>query len=226
MKNYTLKQAFTLAEILITLGIIGVISALTVPTLMNNYQQQAYVTTLHKVYNETTQAVQQVMTDNNGNTLFAAGLTSQTALNNWIKNYFKVTTDCSGDSTQCLAPNAEYIKINKDTNFMTDRTAQNYYALASGAVVRPLYDQSGNKRFNIFVDTNGKKGPNVLGRDVFFFAVYENGAIDDYKDSTTSAPLSVADRDSLFENQCYSSSSDGLWGCFGKLLNDNWEMTY
>ena len=46
------KAAFTLAEVLITLGIIGVVSAMTVPTLMQNYQRQSYVTQLHKTYNE------------------------------------------------------------------------------------------------------------------------------------------------------------------------------
>ena len=44
--------AFTLAEVLVTLGIIGVVSAMTVPTLMQNYQRQSYVTQLHKTYNE------------------------------------------------------------------------------------------------------------------------------------------------------------------------------
>lgn len=42
-------KGFTLAEVLVTLGIIGVVSAMTVPTLMQNYQRQSYVTQLHKV---------------------------------------------------------------------------------------------------------------------------------------------------------------------------------
>ena len=41
------KSAFTLAEVLVTLGIIGVVSAMTVPSLMQNYQRQSYVTQLH-----------------------------------------------------------------------------------------------------------------------------------------------------------------------------------
>ena len=49
-------KGFTLAEVLVTLGIIGVVSAMTVPTLMQNYQRQSYVTQLHKVYNEFSQA--------------------------------------------------------------------------------------------------------------------------------------------------------------------------
>ncbi len=46
MKNY--RKAFTLAEVLITLAIIGVVAALTVPTLIQNYQKRAIVTALQK----------------------------------------------------------------------------------------------------------------------------------------------------------------------------------
>ena len=46
------KHGFTLAEVLVTLGIIGVVSALTIPTLVKNHQRQVYVTQLQKVVNE------------------------------------------------------------------------------------------------------------------------------------------------------------------------------
>src|SRR5574344_1675094 len=44
------KTAFTLAEILIVLGIIGIIAEMTIPTLMENVQKQEYVTALKKFY--------------------------------------------------------------------------------------------------------------------------------------------------------------------------------
>ena len=58
-------DAFTLAEVLVTLGIIGVVSAMTVPTLMQNYQRQSYVTQLHKTYNEFSHAILRFQTDRN-----------------------------------------------------------------------------------------------------------------------------------------------------------------
>ena len=48
--NNSRKIAFTLAEVLITLGIIGVVAALTLPTLISNYKKQTYVTGLQKAY--------------------------------------------------------------------------------------------------------------------------------------------------------------------------------
>ena len=79
-----MKKGFTLAEVLVTLGIIGVVSAMTVPTLMQNYQKKSYVTQLHKVYNELNQVLLKYQTDKNAINLTEAGLTSTAALQNMI----------------------------------------------------------------------------------------------------------------------------------------------
>jgi len=51
------KNAFTLAEVLITLGIIGVVAALTMPSLITNYQKKQTVVRLQKAYSALSQAV-------------------------------------------------------------------------------------------------------------------------------------------------------------------------
>ena len=81
------KYGFTLAEVLVTLGVIGVVSAMTIPTLMQNHQKKTYVTQLHKIYNELQQAFIQYMNDKNALSLSDAGLLSQTETNNFLKNY-------------------------------------------------------------------------------------------------------------------------------------------
>lgn len=45
---HSFKLGFTLAEVLITLGIIGVVSAITIPSLISKYEKQATVTKLKK----------------------------------------------------------------------------------------------------------------------------------------------------------------------------------
>jgi len=52
------RIAFTLAEILITLAVIGIVAVLTIPTLVNKYQERVRVTQLKKVYNNLQQAYQ------------------------------------------------------------------------------------------------------------------------------------------------------------------------
>ena len=51
------KAAFTLAEVLITLGIIGIVAALTMPALIANYQKQVTLNGLKKAYSQLAQAV-------------------------------------------------------------------------------------------------------------------------------------------------------------------------
>lgn len=51
------RFAFTLAEVLITLGIIGVVAALTLPTLIQNYKKQEIETKLAKIYSVMNQAI-------------------------------------------------------------------------------------------------------------------------------------------------------------------------
>ena len=57
------QAAFTLAEVLITLGIIGVVAALTLPTLIQNHQKQVYVTQLKKAYSTINNAYNKMAAD-------------------------------------------------------------------------------------------------------------------------------------------------------------------
>ena len=53
-----MKKAFTLAEVLITLLIIGVVAALTIPSVISNYQQQEFKTGLKKAVSVLNEAIQ------------------------------------------------------------------------------------------------------------------------------------------------------------------------
>ena len=55
--NNSRKIAFTLAEVLITLGIIGVVAAMTIPTLMANHRKKVVETKLEKIYSVMNQAI-------------------------------------------------------------------------------------------------------------------------------------------------------------------------
>lgn len=223
-----MKQAFTLAEVLVTLGIIGVVSAMTVPTLMQNYQRKSYVTQLHKVYNEAQQASVQYITDRNAIDLKEAGLTSTNAVTNWVKTYFKVVNDCGTDYSPCFA--SEYRMMNGvSRGALFNNTTYYKYVLASGASISVAGRSNGKVSF--FVDVNGQAGPNIIGRDTFAMLIYKNGIIDESDgsegDDTLTAPLSKDKREDLFQKYCANGTASSYWwGCFGKILNDNWEMTY
>ena len=170
-KKYSFKSAFTLAEVLVTLGIIGVVSAMTVPTLIQNHQRKTYVTQLHKVYNEISQVLLQYQTDKNALNLREAGLISQNAVDDMIRSYFKVVQECDSMSP-CFAERYRKLDGSMENEDMFSRD-RNAYVLTSGASIRPSYYAEGpNKIVNMAVDINGAKGPNVQGRDLFWLYIY------------------------------------------------------
>ena len=234
--HHSLKSAaFTLAEVLVTLGIIGVASAMTVPTLMQNYQRQSYVTQLHKVYNELSQALLRYQTDKNAINFKEAGLSGSEAYTEFQKNYFKVVQDCGTTQTPCFA--SSYKKMSgSSTNF---KCKYGCMSLASGAAIGG-YGDGTNGVYEIVVDVNGQKGPNIFGRDAFTMYIYTAQNViddlalknpDDMNDSTwdseSSVPLTQDQREKNFQRACQGDAKPGEWhGCFGKILNDNWQMNY
>lgn len=60
---YINKKGFTLAEVLITLGIIGVVASVTMPLLVANYQEKVAITRLKKVYSLLSQVYTQATND-------------------------------------------------------------------------------------------------------------------------------------------------------------------
>ena len=221
------KAAFTLAEVLVTLGIIGVVSAMTVPTLMQNHQRKVFVTQLHKIYNEAQQAALQYITDKNAIDLKEAGLTSTDAAADWIKTYFKVVNDCGTDHSPCFAD--EYKLMNGASKGQLIPAEMHTFVLASGASIAVLGRT--NAKTTLYVDTNGRKGPNIVGRDIFPLLLYKNGIIDESNGSegneTLTAPLTKEKREEIYEAYCVNGTSASYWwGCFGKILNDGWEMNY
>lgn len=111
-KKYSRKIAFTLAEVLVTLGIIGVVAAITMPTLIDNHQKKVAATRLEKFYSMMSQAVYQWV----GDTGFIPGTTynfpentkyNGKGLEQWynanLGKYIKSTSQVSTDSGMFVA---------------------------------------------------------------------------------------------------------------------------
>lgn len=83
-----MKKAFTLAEVLITLAIIGIAAALTVPTLVQHYKQLEVVTKLQRVYSLVNQAVLLSEIDNGNSWDEVQSFSYQTATYNEVKDWY------------------------------------------------------------------------------------------------------------------------------------------
>lgn len=193
---------------------------MTIPTLMQNHQRKVYVTQLHKVYNEILQAGQMYLSERNAVNLKEAGLISQEACNDWVLHYFKTIQTCDGKILNpCFSDEYKYID-GSTANFIIEGTKYeaDSFVLANGAAIRPLYDKNFSDGIFFMVDVNGQGGPNIIGRDAFFMALYKNIIIDtaNLADATAIPPFTEEQR----------NTADKNWKPFGQILNDNWEMTY
>ena len=242
------KAAFTLAEVLITLGIVGVVAAMTMPALVANYQKKSLATQTQKFYSMMSQAVKQYMADEGVDDLRNTPLTfirnydlsdeenwlnddkAQEACEEFVQKYLKVVEVCENG---CFA---DYYKtqngeISHDVGVKTenDHSSTGKFALADGAVLDIFGGDIGGP-IVIYVDVNGRKGPNKIGYDLWSMSVFYDGSIDEggltpeCKRDNTECMLDTSSetREWRFE-YC---KEGGYGGCFGHLLNNNFKFDY
>lgn len=176
-KVYT---AFTLAEVLITLAIIGVVAAITIPVLMNNIQDYQFKQTWKKEFSVISQAYLQLKNDESGDLsqYFSPTATrAPAAIVVKLGNYLSFVSNCSGqgfysdyEATCATEPPSSLVNAYKDlTGNYFNQVAFNcgQYILADGSQIYFRTYNPGNY-FTIWVDVNGyKKGPNMAGKDLF-----------------------------------------------------------
>lgn len=221
--NLKKNMAFTLAEVLIVLLIIGVVASLTIPTVINNTNKAEYVSKLKKEYSVLSQAYKLIILDSGGS-----------ILNN---PYFNTDrNDADADAMNVFATKLNVVKVcpkeegcwyKSDMMELgggvyfpdTDSNMSSYgnAILADGAIMAVgIYDDNCTTQYGspgspfyrslcgfIYVDVNGNSKPNVYGRDVFWLwiattGIYPGGV---YNDGA----------------KCLGSNDDG---CSGKILSE------
>lgn len=243
MKNRL--SGFTLSEALIALTVVGIISALTIPALMQNYQNRSNLIALKKAYIELQQNLTMFKTENYRNRgLYGSRLHLQQGgsvedtTGYFLKNYYKTNTDCKVDTQPCFASKYGSINGNNDEDFSCGGYS---VLLPSGAAIcmspalksikhmmggpgKPGFDLEIKTPVKVYIDINGPDEPNIGGRDMFTFNIYEDYSIDEVPPESLKAATVEADRNNLYNETCLTSSVGE--GCFGKILNDNWNMNY
>lgn len=197
------KFAFTLSEVLVTMGIIGVISALTVPTLVNNYQRKAQALQFRKTVTDIGNAVDMLITEE-GKSKFSA-TTYYNNLDGFVRDKLKTIKTCSKDETNKCFANENYNTINEAAG-SAFTCEGNSYVLASSAAI--CMTKSGTS-VKVNIDVNGQDGPNIGGRDMFIFMINSNGEITGTGNEDTCTTSNFGD------------------GCYDLLAEENnWKMNY
>ena len=160
------KNAFTLAEVLITLGIIGVVAAMTMPTLLNSTQGAQYRTAYKKVLSVLSQAVvlNVALDDYDLSQATVSQNTDGTSasLYNLFNNRMNVARVCGGGAATCGANDSWQVGDakfgNKQTNnytfFFNDGTTLSFPKTAANCTEAA--------KCQGILDVNGAKNPNKL----------------------------------------------------------------
>ena len=165
-----IKKAFTLAEVLVTLTIIGVVASMTIPTLHQRNTEQATVNKVKKFYTTMAQSFQKAMVEyGDVDTWGITGNTQADALiiyNYLIKDNFKIMKDCGFYNNGGCVYNGNYKLLNgSETGSYATSWIHYKILLNDGATVWMRGDVNGI--VNVFYDVNGQQGPNQWGKDLF-----------------------------------------------------------
>ncbi len=235
MNNKNIKRAFTLAEVLVTLGVIGVVAVLTVPNLVSNYQKKVYVAQLQKIYNQVSNAVALALVEDEVESLVDTVLGEEDGSKKFLKKYFKIAQDCGNseisDMSNCISDTYTNISKSEITAGVYDlNVAFNCVKLNSGATLCLSEEYQKDDEvmdehayWYAVVDINGTKKPNVLGRDYFGFELYTDGVM--------GAGHEPEHRTMRAEDYCNTSNDNSKtvaygYACMDKVINAGWKMDY
>ncbi len=166
--------AFTLAEVLITLGIIGIVAALTIPGLMTNYKKHKIESKLSKAVSTINQVIKQSEAENGEMETWDKTLTPVQYIDKYIRPYVKINQICEGQGS-CGFKNSPNIYQMLNHNYGGYNSPFNNgrvpFILMDGVMYAwgsIIADGRLDSRNIIIIDINGSEGPNTLGQDVFF----------------------------------------------------------
>ena len=196
--NNTRRVGFTLAEVLITLGIIGIVSAMTIPTLIKNYQIKVRDNQFKKVYATLNQALRMTLSDFDYTVVcyYKDGVLHNKDCPVFWKTFeskLRVVKSCNSNSfAQGCIPHYDGYEIllkekykdntNYDEEFWDNyantqlggittnhlKTRAQSLVLNDGTIIIH-YGHSGYVTPKLYVDINGFAGPNKFNHDVFGF---------------------------------------------------------
>ena len=193
------RVAFTLAEVLITLAIIGIVAAMTIPTLVANYQTRAWSTSASVFERKLEEALKQMNTQQ-----VLAGYKSTADFVGALGKYFKINKVCQNDDIMScfedkvywgkneLAVSTENVKTAAQLGQQDWNTETIGVQFANGTTgilaynpdcrENPFSNQfSGTSCLALLYDTTGFKTPNADGKDLRYINVTE---IDGHKPCT------------------------------------------
>lgn len=195
------KTAFTLAEVLITLGIIGVVAAMTIPTLIANHRAMVLKTQFKKSYSQLNQAL--VLLKKDDITIY--GNYHGTDIRDLLVKSFQ---DATLGNYRDYCDN--YRNHSKGTAFNT-RSLDDGMIITNNGTFIFINNDYGGDYISLYIDINGEKGPNIYGYDLFVFDLNENDKL------TVSYP-----NNTYYCNDTNNNQGNGISCAYFALTDENY----
>ena len=200
-EGFKKQAAFTLAEVLITLGIIGVVAAMTIPTLTKNYQRRVLKTRFLQSYNIASHAMLKTKQEL-GENLMSVYTVYESGRGYYKASEFMNTFLKYCNYTGTIMPNYYMSNYNNTKTYSTaDNIGGDYptprYLLRNGSSINVLVN---NFAIWVYIDTNGPtQKPNRYGYDIFTFKLTKKDALE---------PIKMT---SYYEDEAAATESGVLW---------------
>lgn len=237
------RLGFTLAEVLITLGIIGVVAALTLPALIQNYQKKATATSVKKAYSELNQVIQMAKADYGDPSGW--DYYEQDNLAKWVQTYIEPYIKVVQHTDSCMT-NVKCLGLALPAPLKSkpgggNSTVGHYVLTKTGDSFGYAFYRYGSvyeseTRVRVYIRNSmkypsfGKKAYAFVGKDIFTFVFDKrkaNPMFQPYGMGTSREDL-LADR-KMWAGACNKSAGgSGYWtpgdACAAVIMLDNWEI--
>ena len=221
-------NAFTLAEVLITLVVIGVIAAITVPMLMTSYKKQETVSRLKKVYSSFAQTTSRAVLDNGPVESWDLTKGPEFFLDTYIAPYLDIEKNCEDSNLgDC---EFKYKLISGKEVYVSSGYWRKFF-LRDGTRIAAHVENSPTQEFSfILVDINGLAKPNRMGRDVFAFIYFVNlASVNNYKGKFMPIYPNwkrdwLKDDTQVGCNRTNEYPTTANFACAALIMNDGWEI--
>ena len=232
------KHGFTLAEVLVTLGIIGVVAALTTPALIQNVGNAKVGPKLQKAVATFETASEMMLTEQNSNTLLGVS-TGSLNLGKELGHYMKLNLSDVKDANGNEIKYKSYTSNDSTTNatdlgspFSSDDGMIYFIATTNKQPVHADYsDIPNNQRIgDVYVDINGIDGPNVRGKDLFKFALYNDGTLRPWGGRGFLRHIAAHDKSALWSGSTAACGKQHVTGngdtCTGSIFDNGMKIIY
>lgn len=223
-----MHKGLTMAEVLITLGIIGIVAAMTLPSLVGKYQKVQTVNQLKKAYSVLAQAIELSEVQNEHVKYWDFNLTSADFFERYLLPYIaKINNTTYGtisDKIRYMRPNGTV-----ENNFNPFLADSHIITMNDGTTL--YLPDSGIYHYKVLcLDLNGYKKPNRFGRDFFVFSIHKDFGLVPYgyQGSSDVDSYTTFDRENIKNAPRYgcsknSGTTNGAF-CSALIMTDGWEI--